>query len=179
MRKPRPTLPGKTFDIDSIIRVDQAGEMAAVEIYKAQRNVFKNTKLESQIDKQLEHQEHDELIHKAFFDEKIKIEKVRPTIFEPFFKPMAQLLGTSTALIGISAVHTCTAAVEEVIEGHYLSQEIVLNGKNNELKSQITKFKEEEIAHKNDAISYGTGHPILSNAIKTGCKMAIEIAHKF
>lgn len=186
MRKKRPSLPGTSSlndgRIAQMLRVDHAGEMAAVEIYKAQLEVFKNAQNNGNIEKTLAHQEQDEIIHKAEFD-KILIERaIRPTILEPIWKPAAQFLGYSTALMSENAAHACTAAVEEVIEGHYQDQENEIGNQDDNLKQIIIKFKEEEIAHKNDALQNGAqnafAYPILSNLIKMGCKTAIALSQK-
>lgn len=187
--KPRPIAP---FELDKanlpstqlarILRVDHAGEMAAVEIYRAQRKVFARAKTNSDIEAQLAHQEADEIEHKAEFDRLLVKHNVRPTIMEPIWKPAAQFLGYATALMGEKAAHACTVAVEEVIEGHYLSQEKELGDTNPELKKTIVKFREEETAHKNDALDSGAeqtpGYPILSAVIKAGCRAAIAISQR-
>ena len=168
--------------IAQMLRVDQAGEMAAVEIYRAQRKVFARAKTNSDIEAQLAHQEQDEIKHKTEFDALLVKHNVRPTLMEPIWKPAAQILGYATALMGEKAAHACTVAVEEVIEEHYLSQEEELGGKYPELKATIVKFREEETAHKNDALQSGAeetfAYPLLSAFIKAGCRAAIAISQK-
>ena len=187
MRKKRPLAPGFSNNegenrISQMLRVDHAGEMAAVEIYKAQLKVFSNAKNSGDIEQTLAHQEQDEIIHKATFDEILTKRAIRPTLLEPLWKPASQFLGYATALMGENAAHACTAAVEEVIEGHYQDQEEEIGDKDNSLKEIITKFKEEEVAHKNDALQKGAqnafAYPILSIIIKTGCKTAIALSQK-
>ncbi len=187
--KPRPIAPLELSDnrraseqIARMLRVDHAGEMAAVEIYRAQRRVFAFANTKSDIESQLAHQEKDEIAHKAKFDELLVRHNVRPTLMEPIWKPAAQILGYATALMGEKAAHACTVAVEEVIEEHYLSQEEELGDTNPELKATIVKFREEETAHKNDALQSGAeetfGYPILSAFIKAGCRAAIAISQR-
>ena len=185
MRKPRPPRPGisinsQNSELSQMLRVDHAGEMAAVEIYKAQLKVFNAAQNDGKITRILAHQEQEEITHKARFD-KILIERaIAPTILEPIWKPLSQFLGYSTALMGINAAHACTQAVEEVIESHYQEQEDKID--DGDLKQTITKFKEEEIAHKNQAIEEGAqnafAYPILSAFIKSGCRTAIALSHK-
>ena len=186
-RNKRPTPPSDYNDdermdeISQMLRVDHAGEMAAVEIYRAQRKVFANTNNLSGIDMLLSKQEAEEIAHKKAFDEILIERGIRPTILEPIWKPAAQLLGYTTAFMGEKAAHACTAAVEEVIEQHYLDQEEKLSD-NNPLKPIITKFRQEESEHRDDAIENGAEdaplYPILSAIIKTGCKIAIFLSHK-
>lgn len=188
MRKVRPLPPGKNSNtpdkarIAQMLRVDHAGEMAAVEIYKAQKAVFARVNTNSDIFEQLDHQEKDEIIHKATFDKMLVERGIRPTLMAPIWKPAAWALGTITALMGEKAAHACTAAVEEVIEQHYLSQEAELGDNEAELLATITKFREEEVAHKEDALLHGAKeapfHPILDAFIKTGCRTAIAISEK-
>lgn len=190
MRKARPRKPGTIINNDNyaknrlgqMLRVDHAGEMAAVEIYKAQLKVFSNASTSSNIEEQLKHQESDEIVHKSTFDEILIERDVRPTLLEPIWKPAAQFLGYATALISEKATHACTAAVEEVIQKHYEAQEEEIGDNEKEIKDIITKFKDEEVAHKNDAIANGAkeglGHPILEFIIKSGCKTAIKLSEK-
>lgn len=184
MRKQRPQAPGFSNNegqIAQMLRVDHAGEMAAVEIYKAQLKVFKNAQNSGNIENILAHQEQDEIIHKAEFDKILNERAIRPTILEPLWKPAAQFLGYSTALMSENAAHACTAAVEEVIENHYQDQEDALDD-SDALKQTIKKFKEEEVAHKNDALEKGAqnafAYPVIANIIKAGCKTAIALSHK-
>ncbi len=187
MRKPKPPKPGHfSGDDDSslhqMLRVDHAGEMAAVEIYKAQMKVFANSANNGEIVKTLAEQEQDEILHKSEFDRILIERKIRPTLLEPIWKPLAQFLGYSTALMGEKAAHACTAAVETVIEGHYLDQEENLKTDKSGLLETIQKFRAEEVAHKNYAIAKGAhdapAFPLLDSIIQTGCKAAIKISHK-
>ena len=189
MRKPRPMAPGNSAgaQIDKarlaqMLRVDHAGEMAAVEIYKAQKAVFARTANTGDIYGQLDAQEKDEIIHKVEFDKILNERGIRPTIMAPIWKPAAWALGTITALMGEKAAHACTEAVEAVIEEHYLSQEMELCATEADLRATIQKFREEETKHKEDAIAFGAkeavGYPILSAFIKAGCRAAIGISQR-
>ncbi len=184
-RAPRPALPGragKKERIAEMIRVDHAGEFAATRIYEGQRAIFSRLPGAKKIIGQLAHQEADERVHKAAFDTLIQERGVRPTLLAPIWGVAAFGLGVATALMGEKAAHACTAAVEEVIEGHYRDQIEELGDSEPELKAMITKFRDEEIAHKDQAIAEGAkeafGHPILEAIIKTGCRAAIAISQK-
>ena len=87
-----------------------------------------------------------------------------------------------TALLGESAAHACTEAVEEVIEDHYLKQSDRLGASDPELKATIDKFRADEIEHKQIAVDQGAkdapGYPVLSALIKFGCRAAIRISEK-
>lgn len=187
MRKKKPSLPGHftgedNSTLNEMLRVDHAGEMAAVEIYKAQVRVFANSANNGDIVKTLAKQEQDEIVHKAEFDKILLERKIRPTLLEPIWKPLSQFLGYSTALMGESAAHACTSSVETVIEGHYLDQEQKLSNDDTGLKQTIEKFRNEEVAHKKDAIEKGAENafafPLLDFIIQSGCKAAIKLSHK-
>jgi 3-demethoxyubiquinol 3-hydroxylase len=184
-RAPRPALPGRSGMSDRIaemIRVDHAGEFAATRIYEGQRAIFARLPGAKKISDQLAHQEADEAVHKAAFDKLIVERGVRPTLLAPIWGVAAFGLGVATALMGEKAAHACTAAVEEVIEDHYREQIEELGDQEPALKAMITTFRDEEIAHKDQAISEGAkeafGHPVLEAVIKAGCRAAIAISQK-
>ena len=76
----------------------------------------------------------------------------------------------------------CTVAVEEVIAEHYQQQIEVLDETESELKETITQFRAEEMEHHDTGLTEGAEqavlYPLLSKAIKTGCRAAIAIAKK-
>jgi 3-demethoxyubiquinol 3-hydroxylase len=184
-RARRPALPGTTGTADRIaqmIRVDHAGEFAATRIYEGQRAIFSRLPGAKKIAAQLAHQEADEAVHKAAFDKLIVERGVRPTLLGPIWGVAAFGLGVATALMGEKAAHACTAAVEEVIEDHYRDQIEELGDNEPALKTMITQFRAEEIAHKDQAIAEGAkdafGHPVLEAIIKAGCRAAIAISQR-
>ena len=76
----------------------------------------------------------------------------------------------------------CTASVEEVIDEHYLSQIKQLGNDEKNLKKKITKFRQDELNHKDIAYEKGATkkgvYSILDKIIKTGSKIAINISEK-
>ena len=66
--------------INQMIRVNQAGEYGAVQIYKGQLRVLKGKEVQETIDHMLEQEEE----HLARFNEQIVKRRVRPTILSPF-----------------------------------------------------------------------------------------------
>ena len=85
-------------------------------------------------------------------------------------------------LLGEKAAHACTEAVENVIEQHYASQIAELEGRDPELAAELSKFRDEELAHRDHAVEEGArdapGYPLLSAVIRAGCKAAIKISEK-
>lgn len=94
-------------------------------------------------------------------------------------------LGFVTGLMGKKATMLCTASVEEVIDKHYLSQIEHLESeetKERELLKKIKKFRQEELEHRDIAYEEGAtkkgAYGILDFVIKTGSKVAIEVAKR-
>jgi ubiquinone biosynthesis monooxygenase Coq7 len=100
----------------------------------------------------------------------------------PLWNVAGFALGAATALLGEKAAHACTEAVETVIEGHYNSQIEELGSRRPDLSAMFTRFRDEEIAHKDLATHEGAaeapGYPVLFAAIKLGCRLAIGISRK-
>ena len=76
----------------------------------------------------------------------------------------------------------CTASVEEVIQEHYANQLTQLEEDEINLKKKISKFREEEIMHKDIAYDEGATkngpYLLLDKIIKTGSRIAIKISEK-
>ena len=91
-------------------------------------------------------------------------------------------LGFGSTLLGKKAAMLCTASVEEVIDKHYLNQINQLDVSEKELKKKITKFRQDEIDHKDIAYDKGATkkgpYLLLDKIIKTGSKIAINISEK-
>jgi len=169
--------------VEEMIRVDHAGEYGAVQIYRGQRAVFSRLPHKSRIAGQLKHMEADEQHHLDTFDRLLMERGVRPTALGPVWNIAGYGLGVMTALMGERAAHACTEAVESVIEGHYADQVEELEPMNEpELSQTFERFREEEVAHKDTAVEEGAkdafGYPLLSAAIRTGCRLAIKVTEK-
>ena len=180
-----PPMPGADAGarrLEEMIRVDHAGEYGAVQIYRGQRAVFERIEGKSHAARLIAGMEAGELEHLKTFDRLIAERGVRPTLMAPFWRVAGFGLGAVTALMGESAAHACTEAVEEVIEEHYGRQSDELEGVDNELKGVVDQFRADEIAHKETAIDQGArqapGYPVLSAVIKFGCRAAIRISEK-
>jgi ubiquinone biosynthesis monooxygenase Coq7 len=165
-----------------ILRVDHAGEMAAVAIYRGQRTVLGEAQGHERIAGQLAEMEAQEAVHLARFDRLLTERQVRPTAMAPVWRLAAFALGAGTALMGDKAAHACTEAVENVIEEHYASQVAELAGREPDLAAELAKFREEELAHRDLAVEEGArqapGYALLSAVIRTGCRAAIKISEK-
>lgn len=164
------------------IRVDHAGEFGAVQIYRGQRAVFSAARGKEQVAALIAEMEAGEHAHLRTFDRLIAERRVRPTALAPIWRIAGFGLGAATALMGEKAAHACTAAVEEVIEGHYARQAAALGEADPELRGVIEEFRADEIGHKETALAHGAreapGYGLLSAAIKFGCRAAIRISEK-
>ncbi len=163
--------------VESIIRVDHAGEYGARRIYEGQLSVLKGHK---EITKMLKQ----ELEHLDYFDNQIKKRRVRPTALMPLWNVGGFAMGAITALMGEKAAMACTVAVEEVIGEHYQSQidSLKSDKEETELTKKISKFRDEELEHKDAGLHHGaeeaTGYQVLSSVIKTITKTAIFLSKR-
>ena len=167
-------------DIESMIRVDHAGEYGAVRIYEGQLAVLRARPKSEATTKIIEHMAEQEQRHLDAFDKLVNERRVRPTALEPVWRVAGFALGAATALLGEKAAMACTAAVEEVIDEHYAKQIERLDDA--DLKKTISEFRADEIAHRDEAIAHGAeqapGHRLLSGAIKAGCRLAIALSER-
>ncbi|MBX3476882.1 MAG: demethoxyubiquinone hydroxylase family protein [Brevundimonas sp.] len=165
-----------------ILRVDHAGEYAAVQIYRAQRAVFEGRKGRDAISADMAEMEAQEQVHLSRFDALLNDRQVRPTAMIPLWRLAAIGLGAGTALIGEKAAHACTEAVESVIEEHYADQVAELTERDPDLAAELERFRQEELAHHDHAIAHGSreapAYRLLSAVIKAGCKAAIKISER-
>ena len=120
--------------------------------------------------------------HCDFFEKEIKKRKINPTKFLPLWDLLGVGLGFGSTILGKKAAMLCTASVEEVIDKHYLNQINYLGSDEKELKMKITKFREDELLHKDIAYEKGASkkgfYSIMDKIIKTGSKIAINISEK-
>jgi ubiquinone biosynthesis monooxygenase Coq7 len=181
MTPPRPGSGASRRRLEEILRVDHAGELAAVHIYKGQSMVFSDTP-KRELSEQFSHMQGEEQVHLDAFEGLLREKNIRPTAMSPVWRLAALGLGVGTALLGEKAAHACTEAVEEVIAGHYAEQIAELEPSDPELAARLTQFRDDEIGHHDRAVEQGareaTAYPLLSALIKTGCRVAIKISEK-
>src|SRR5688572_28452690 len=183
--KPIPPRPGQgalAARLADILRVDHAGELGVVHIYRGQRAVLGAAPGRERIAGQLAEMESHEAEHLSRFDRLLTERQVRPTAMAPLWRLAGFALGAGTALLGDKAAHACTEAVETVIEEHYAGQIAELADRDPELAAELTKFRDEELAHRDLAVEEGAreapGYALLSAVIRTGCRAAIKISEK-
>lgn len=179
---PRPGVGAMSQRLAEILRVDHAGELGAVHIYRGQRAVLGSAKGREKIAADLAEMEGHEAVHLARFDKLLNERQVRPTAMAPLWRVAGFALGAGTALLGEKAAHACTEAVEDVIEQHYAGQIAELEGREPELAAELSRFRDEELAHRDHALAEGAreapGYPLLAAVIRAGCRTAIKISEK-
>jgi ubiquinone biosynthesis monooxygenase Coq7 len=164
-----------------MLRVDQAGEYGATRIYAGQLAVMGRRAPGSRDIAAMAAQEE---AHLATFNKMVAVRGVRPTLLQPLWSRAGYLLGAVTALIGPEAAMACTVAVEEEIDRHYSGQLQTLeqSGYDPELEDHVRAFREDERAHRDAALEAGAERapalPLLSGAIRLGCRLAIRLSER-
>ena len=168
--------------VEEFIRVDHAGERGAVKIYEGQLLALNTLVKNEDLKKTIEDMKVHEIEHCQFFEQEIKKRNIKPTKFLPLWDLLGVGLGFGSTLLGKKAAMLCTASVEEVIDKHYLDQINQLGPEEKELKKKITKFRDDELHHKDIAYEEGATkkgiYSIMDKIIKTGSKIAINISEK-
>lgn len=171
----------KRDELHRMIRVDQAGEFGATRIYEGQLAVMGDRGPHSA---EIRHMAEQEEGHRAKFDALMAERGVRPTALHPFWSAAGYALGAGTALLGPEAAMACTAAVEEEIDKHYSEQldRLQETGSEPELAEMIEEFREDEREHRDAALANGAekapAYPLLSGAIRLGCRIAIKVSER-
>ena len=168
--------------LKDFIRVDRAGERGAIKIYEGQLLALNTFIKDENLKKKIEEMKIHEKEHCDYFEAEIKKRNIEPTKFLPLWDLLGVGLGFGSTILGKKAAMLCTASVEEVIDEHYANQIKVLEIDEKKLKDKITKFREDELNHKDIAYKEGATkkgiYSVLDKIIKTGSKIAINISEK-
>ncbi len=164
---------------DSMIRVDQAGEYGATRIYAGQLAVLRRNAPETRLIARMASQEER---HLNRFDRLMAERSIRPTALQPVWDVAGFALGAVTALMSEKAALACTDAVETEIDRHYSEQLAELGDSDPELASTVAEFQAEEVEHRDIAREAGAaealGYPLLTAAIRAGCRAAIALSKR-
>ena len=162
-----------------MLRVDQAGEYGATRIYAGQLAVLRANCPEAKLIARMAAQEQR---HLDRFDQLMAERRVRPTVLQPLWNVAGFALGAATALMSEQAALACTDAVETEIDKHYGKQLADIGEDDPELSADITEFRAEEVEHRDTARSAGAtnavGYPVLTAAIRAGCRVAIGLSKR-
>ena len=166
-------------DSASMLRVNQAGEYGAARIYAGQLAVLGQDRPAGRAVARMAQQEQR---HLARFDALMAERQVRPTALQPLWKVAGFALGAATALLSERAAMACTDAVETEIDRHYGRQLDALGDSDPELAADIAEFRAEELEHRDTAREHGAaetiGYPLLTAAIRAGCRLAIGLSKR-
>lgn len=162
-----------------MIRVDQAGEFGATRIYAGQLAVLPR---DSHAARVVAHMAEGEERHLDWFNREMKTRGVRPTALTPIWDRAGYALGAVTALISPEAAMACTEAVETEIDLHYTHQRLALADSDPRLSDAIADFQADELEHRDTAREHGAdravAYPLLTAAIRLGCRAAIAITKR-
>jgi 3-demethoxyubiquinol 3-hydroxylase len=166
-------------DTESMLRIDQAGEYGATRIYAGQLAVLRPNCAEAKLIARMAAQEER---HLERFDALIAKRRVRPTALQPVWNLAGFALGAATALLSEKAALACTDAVETEIDRHYQQQLDELGEDDPELAADIAEFRADELEHRDTARAAGAtealGYPLLTAAIRAGCRVAITLSKR-
>jgi len=158
--------------IRRMIRVDHAGEYGAKRIYDGQLAVLGKRACAAVI-KEMADQER---THLDTFSQLMVTRRVRPTVLMPLWHVAGYALGAATALLGEKAAMACTVAVESVIGEHYAAQEQQLGEDEAALKSTLSTFRADEMAHHDKALAEDAEHAPLYALLTTTIVYQTKIA---
>lgn len=174
--------------------MNQAGELAAVQIYAAQSPIILRER--PHLRKLMKHMYDQEDGHFKIFNGLIHKHRIRPTALYPVWSVMATGLGWSTAMMGYEAAMACTEAVETEIGGHYNEQirtllEMVtkweaegyeIGEELSELIGTLRTIRDEELEHLDHAVEHDAKkaepHWLLTGVIRAGCRGAIWVSER-
>jgi ubiquinone biosynthesis monooxygenase Coq7 len=166
-------------DTASMLRVNQAGEYGAARIYAGQLAVLGRGSAAAH---QVARMAAQEQRHLDRFNALMVERRVRPTALQPLWSVAGFALGAATALMSEKAAMACTDAVETEIDRHYSEQLEELGSLDPKLSADISEFQAEELEHRATAREHGAqeavGYPLLSAAIRAGCRVAIELSKR-
>lgn len=162
-----------------MLRVDLAGEAAAVRIYEGQLWLLGRTRLA----RTLTHMREGEVEHLATVRRLMAARRVRPTALLPAWEAAGFALGVLSAALGPRAALAATVAVEAAISEHYNDQVralVAARSGDAELVRVLARHRDEEVAHLDEAVRLGArGTPLapaINAVVAAGCAAAIAVA---
>eukprot|EP01104_Vermistella_antarctica_P017487 TRINITY_DN6199_c0_g1_i1.p1 TRINITY_DN6199_c0_g1~~TRINITY_DN6199_c0_g1_i1.p1 ORF type:complete len:256 (-),score=57.16 TRINITY_DN6199_c0_g1_i1:107-874(-) len=161
--------------LDSIIRVNQAGEFGAQRIYQGQIDALKGTDVESVIQRMQD----EEKVHQEVFDRYMTEFRARPTALYPLWNVVGYGLGYATGKMGKEAAMACTVAVETVIGEHYNEQLRDMSDQDidePELREHIRQFRDDELGHLETGLEHNAERAPLYDALYHSIKFGTEVA---
>lgn len=174
--------------------MNQAGELAATLIYRAQKPPI--LRRDPSLRPLMDHMYDQEAGHLATFDALMAKHRVRPTALWPVWHAAATGLGWATATMGREAAMACTEAVETEIGDHYNGQIRVLldmvrgweadgydvGDEFRSLLDTLRRIRDEELEHLDHAVEHDAKEArpywLLTGVIRAGCRGAIWLSER-
>ncbi|KAI9716959.1 MAG: hypothetical protein M1828_007473 [Chrysothrix sp. TS-e1954] len=193
-KRTKPLTPEQHAYLDSALRVNQAGELAATLIYTAQTPPV--VRAHPHLRPLMKHMYDQEAGHFKTFNALLAKHRIRPTVMYPVWQAAATMLGWATGAMGREAAMACTEAVETEIGEHYNGQVKVLlqwlkemeargeevDPELKELVVTIKRIRDEELEHLDHAVEQDAKlaqpYELLNNVIRAGCRGAIRISER-
>ncbi|KAJ9619928.1 ubiquinone biosynthesis monooxygenase Coq7 [Taxawa tesnikishii (nom. ined.)] len=193
-KRRRPLTDEQKKFLDSALRVNHAGELAAVLIYTAQTPPV--VKAHPHLRPLMKHMYDQEAGHFKTFNHLLAKHRIRPTVMYPVWQVAATALGWTTAVMGREAAMACTEAVETEIGEHYNGQvreflawmkEMEDRGEEvgeelTELVKNVRRIRDEELEHLDHAVEHDAKeakpYELLTEVIRGGCRAAIWVSER-
>ncbi len=189
---------------DAMLRVDHAGEVGAVEIYRGQSWVLRH---DAALRPLLKEMQAGEETHVKALEALLAARRARPSALTPLWRAAGFALGVASAAAGPRVAMAVTVAVETAISAHYNAQvrDVLAGGAgagagadagagagasagaaagvtaaDAELVSVFARHRDEEVAHHDTAVAHGArdapGFAAISAVVQAGCAVAIAVA---
>ncbi|KAK5168172.1 ubiquinone biosynthesis monooxygenase Coq7 [Saxophila tyrrhenica] len=180
--------------LESALRVNHAGELAATLIYTSQTPPI--VKAHPHLRPLMKHMYDQEAGHFKTFNHLLAKHRIRPTAMYPVWHAAASFLGWSTGVMGREAAMACTEAVETEIGEHYNNQVRELLKWDEEAKARgetlgedlealmtdIRRIRDEELEHLDHAVEedakMAKPYEVLNGVIRAGCRGAIWVSER-
>ncbi len=123
-----------------------------------------------------------EVEHLTYFTRALQERAVRPTVLLPVWHVGAYALGVLTARWSNAAAMACTEAVEDVVERRYAGQLAWIPSSDASLRAAVTTVPNDELEHRDWAISSGSrgalGYTAIYGGISRLCRAAIWLSER-
>ena len=163
-----------------MLRVDQAGEYGATRIYAGQLAVLRRNCPEAKLIARMAAQEER---HLDRFNALMAERRVRPTALQPLWNVAGFALGAATALdVGESGAGLHRRGRDRDRPPLWRAARPSSATRIPSLPRDIAEFRAEELEHRDTAREAGAaealGYPLLTAAIRAGCRVAIELSKR-
>ncbi|MBQ4834890.1 demethoxyubiquinone hydroxylase family protein [Pseudoalteromonas luteoviolacea] len=166
-------------EVDRILRVDHAGEFAAINIYRSQLFIARH--LYQDIVPILEEMLSHEKTHFDTFDRILSSRNIRHCYALSFWAFGGATLGFLTALAGRNAIWVCTDSIESTVLHHLEWQLDFLEKHDQEVHEAVLSIKVDEQEHRDFGRSQGSNSNIYRPifwVVKKSTEFAIWLSTK-